>query len=53
VIASFGWWFPEDRDDKFGWDRSNINMLTCDEGPYDPVSGCMVLKGVPCRVVRA
>ena len=53
VIASFGWWFPEDRDDKFGWDRSNINMLTCDEGPYDPVSGCMVLKGVPCRVTKA
>jgi anaerobic selenocysteine-containing dehydrogenase len=53
VIASFGWWFPEDRSGHYGWDRSNINILTSDEGPYDPASGCMMLKGVPCRVYRA
>ena len=37
VSVLVGCWFPEDRDNKFDWDRSNINMLTCDEGPYNPV----------------
>ncbi|OGA96107.1 MAG: hypothetical protein A3G27_09795 [Betaproteobacteria bacterium RIFCSPLOWO2_12_FULL_66_14] len=53
VIASFGWWFPEDPSGNYGWDVSNINMLTYDEPPYDPASGCMVVKGVPCRVYKA
>jgi anaerobic selenocysteine-containing dehydrogenase len=53
VIASFGWWFPEDPSGNYGWDRANINILTYDEGPYDPASGCMVIKGIPCRVYKA
>ncbi|MBI4321646.1 MAG: molybdopterin-dependent oxidoreductase [Chloroflexi bacterium] len=53
VHASFGWWFPEDRTGLYGWDRANINVLTGDDGPYDPSVGCMVLRGVPCRVQKA
>ena len=49
VNASFGWWFPEDAGD-YGRERSNINMLTYDEGPHDPAAGCMQIRGVPCRV---
>jgi anaerobic selenocysteine-containing dehydrogenase len=52
VIASFGWWFPEDPGSNYGWERSNINMVTYDEGPYDPSAGCMQLRGVPCRVYK-
>lgn len=53
VIPSFGWWFPEDAASNYGWDRANLNMVTYDEGPYDPAAGSMVLKGVPCRVYKA
>ncbi|MCC6472633.1 MAG: molybdopterin-dependent oxidoreductase [Burkholderiales bacterium] len=53
VNASFGWWFPEDPQGNFGWERANINLLTRDEGPYDPGAGGMQLRGVPCRVYKA
>jgi len=52
VNASFGWWFPEDAASNYGWERSNINVVTYDEGPYDPTTGCIVLRGVPCRVYK-
>ena len=53
VNASFGWWFPEDLSGDYGRERSNINMLTYDEGPHDPAAGCMQIRGVPCRVSKA
>lgn len=53
VHAAFGWWFPEDTKGLYGWDRANVNVLTGDEEPYDPAVGCMVLRGVPCRVFKA
>lgn len=53
VIPSFGCWFPEDAEGNYGWDRSNLNIVTYDEGPYDSVAGCMVLNGVSCRVYKA
>ncbi|MBI2953477.1 MAG: molybdopterin-dependent oxidoreductase [Chloroflexi bacterium] len=52
VNAAFGWWFPEDAKSVYGWDRSNINVLIGDEGPYDTAVGCQVLRGVPCRVYK-
>jgi anaerobic selenocysteine-containing dehydrogenase len=50
VVTSFGWWFPEDRSGLFGWDRSNINVLTRSEPPYDPGIGTVDLRGIPCKV---
>jgi anaerobic selenocysteine-containing dehydrogenase len=52
IVASFGWWFPEEKG-TFGWDRSNINVLTRSEPPYDPGIGTSDLRGVPCRVYAA
>ena len=49
VITSFGWWFPE-RGGLFGWDESNINVLTRSEPPYDPAFGTFEIRGIPCRV---
>ncbi len=49
IIASFGWWFPEEKG-MFGWDKSNINVLTDSEPPYDPGIGTSDLRGVPCKV---
>jgi anaerobic selenocysteine-containing dehydrogenase len=50
VMTSFGWWFPERRDTMFDWDKSNINVLTRSEPPYDPGIGTSDLRGIPCRV---
>jgi len=53
VVVSFGWWFPEARSNVFAWDRSNINVLTRSEPPYDPGVGTVDLRGFPCRVYKA
>jgi anaerobic selenocysteine-containing dehydrogenase len=52
IVSSFGWWFPEEKG-IFGWDKSNINVLTNSEPPYDPGVGTSDLRGVPCRVFAA
>ncbi|MGD0024258.1 MAG: molybdopterin-dependent oxidoreductase [Xanthobacteraceae bacterium] len=53
VLVSFGWWFPEQADNLFDWDKSNINVLTRSEPPYDPGIGTSDLRGIPCRVLPA
>ncbi len=52
VIAAFGWWYPEKPQD-CGWRESNINMLTSNRPPYDPATGGVALRGIPCRVVTS
>lgn len=54
VYAAFGWWFPEEeRESVCAWDRSNINVLTPSGPEYDPETGSLGLRGLPCRVYRA
>lgn len=53
VITSFGWWFPEDPSPLFGWNKSNINILTRSEPPHDPTIGAVDLRGVPCKIYKA
>jgi anaerobic selenocysteine-containing dehydrogenase len=53
VVVSFGWWFPEQPASLFGWNTSNVNMLTRSEPPYDPGIGTSDLRGIPCRVLPA
>ncbi len=50
VIAAFGWWFPEQAKSQYGWTDSNINVLTPSGPNYDPSTGGVTLRGVPCRV---
>ncbi|MDP2643407.1 MAG: molybdopterin-dependent oxidoreductase [Desulfobacterales bacterium] len=50
VIAAFGWWFPEDSSRAFGWNKSNINMLTPSGPDYDVTTGGLALRGIPCKV---
>ena len=52
IVISFGWWFPEDRYTIYGWNKSNINILTRSEPPYDPGIGTVDLRGIPCKVYR-
>jgi anaerobic selenocysteine-containing dehydrogenase len=51
VVTSFGWWFPEHSGNMFDWDKSNINVLTRSEAPYDVGVGTTDVRGVPCRVM--
>ncbi|MCX6012182.1 MAG: molybdopterin oxidoreductase, partial [Chloroflexi bacterium] len=54
VIADYGWWFPERKDDSmFGWTESNINMLTDIQPPYNREMGSTNLRGILCRVTKA
>jgi anaerobic selenocysteine-containing dehydrogenase len=50
VVISFGWWFPEERSTLYGWNKSNINVLTRSEPPYDPGIGTVDLRCIPCKV---
>lgn len=50
VVVSFGWWYPEHADEAFAWDKSNINILTRSDPPFDTGIGTSDLRGIPCRV---
>jgi anaerobic selenocysteine-containing dehydrogenase len=53
VVLSFGWWFPERKDlELSGWKESNLNVLTDNGPPYDPMVGSTSLRAVLCRVYK-
>ena len=41
---------PEQAEENFAWDQSNINMLTSSKPPYDTGIGTSDLRGIPCSV---
>jgi anaerobic selenocysteine-containing dehydrogenase len=53
VFPSMGWWFPEEPEEQFQFRKSNINILTNSEPPYDPEVGAVELGAIPCRVYKA
>jgi anaerobic selenocysteine-containing dehydrogenase len=53
VTVDYGWWFPEMGEEKlFGWEESNLNMLTSTEPPFDPVLGTTALRAIPCALEK-
>jgi len=52
VSAEYGWWYPEMDDDR-SWTISNVNVLTGDGPPLDPLMGGALLRGLACGVERA
>jgi anaerobic selenocysteine-containing dehydrogenase len=52
IFAAFGWWFPEEPEDLYQFRKSNINVLTDSDPPYDPQQSNPELRGIPCRVFR-
>ncbi len=50
VNCEMGWWYPEAGAPGYGWDESNVNLLTRGEPPCDPFSGAYPLRGLLCRV---
>ena len=53
VQVEHGWWFPEEAGPEHGVFRSNANILTDDEPPYDPAMGTYQLRALLCRVEKA
>ena len=54
VSAGLDWWFPEEGTGKlYGWEESNINILTDDKPPYNPEMGSTNLRGFLCKVYKA
>jgi anaerobic selenocysteine-containing dehydrogenase len=53
IIVSFGWWFPEESSGLYGWEKSNINILTESGPPYDCITGGIQIKGIPCKIYKA
>jgi len=52
IHAQHNWWFPEREGPEHGlWD-SNINVVTSNRSPYDPVSGSTALRGLLCKVYK-
>lgn len=50
VYASYGWWFPEDKDSElFSWDKSNYNMLTSARN-IGKEFGTPNLKAIRCKI---
>lgn len=53
IAAEHGWWFPEESAPEYGVWKSNVNLLTDNQPPYDPAMGTYQLRGLLCRVARA
>jgi anaerobic selenocysteine-containing dehydrogenase len=53
VSAQHGWWFPNEPAPQYGVWRSNVNLLTDNQPPYDPAMGTYQLRALLCRVARA
>ncbi len=52
INASHGWWFPEESpESQYGWEKSNLNMLTSAE-KLGKEYGTPNLKGIGCRISR-
>jgi thiosulfate reductase / polysulfide reductase chain A len=53
IHVEHGWWFPEEPALDYGIWKSNANLLTNNEPPYDPAMGTYQLRGLLCRIKTA
>jgi anaerobic selenocysteine-containing dehydrogenase len=52
VAAQASWWYPEDPAPEHGVWKSNTNVLTRSEPPYDPVFGSTEFRALICKVYK-
>jgi anaerobic selenocysteine-containing dehydrogenase len=53
IAAQHGWWFPEKQEPGYGWEESNINILT--DNAYevcDPAMGATPVRALLCNIYR-
>ena len=54
VVVDYAWWFPEKGiSDLYGWAKSNVNILTDDQPPFNREMGSSNLRGIVCKVYKA
>jgi anaerobic selenocysteine-containing dehydrogenase len=54
VDVDYAWWFPgENASSLYGWEESNINILTDDQSPYNREMGSPNMRGIFCKVSKA
>ncbi|MBC2724066.1 MAG: molybdopterin oxidoreductase, partial [Desulfosporosinus sp.] len=53
VEVDYAWWFPEKGSSNlYGWEESNINILTDDKPPYNCELGSAHMRGIFCKVFK-
>lgn len=52
VHAPSHWFYPEKRGEE-AYLEANINYVTCNDPPYDPISGAVPVRGLLCRIYSA
>jgi thiosulfate reductase/polysulfide reductase chain A len=52
VNVQHAWWFPEDPGPEYGVWKSNANVLTSNEPPYDPAIGTYQLRAMLCKIYK-
>ena len=52
IHPQFGWWFPEEPAPEYGACKSNANVSTSVQPPFDQQMGTYHLRGLFCRVAR-
>jgi anaerobic selenocysteine-containing dehydrogenase len=52
VVAQASWWYPEDPAPEHGLWKSNANILTSNDPPYDPAMGSTTFRALLCRIYR-
>jgi len=53
VVVDYAWWFPEgSTSDLYDWSKSNINILTDDQPPFNRETGGSNLRGIVCKVYK-
>lgn len=52
VNSRMGFWYPEAESPDHGFYESSVNMLTCQEPPYDRALGTYQLRGMLCRISK-
>ena len=54
VLVDFGWWCPEAGFSQlYDFKKSNVNMLTDSNSPYNREIGSGVLRGIRCKVYKS
>jgi anaerobic selenocysteine-containing dehydrogenase len=53
VGVDYGWWLPEKgASELYGWQESNVNILTNDKPPFNREMGSSNLRGFLCKVYK-
>jgi len=53
VDVDYAWWFPEKITSQlYGWEQSNINILTDNSPPFNREMGSPNMRGILCKIYK-